>query len=212
MGRSVWLVRHGNRLDFVQPEWFNRAVYRYDPPLCPQGQQQAQELGDRLQGETIDHLFVSPFLRTVQTAYYCAERLKLMLKIEAGLGEWLNPDWLTSTPQLSPLAQKYRDFPLIDRHYSSLIVPQYPENFAQMQRRSQWMMDQLITQFSGNLLIVGHKHPLQAALAYLLQTEISGELDVCAVNQLQQQGDRWQWVIQNDSQFLTSPGIKVADY
>ncbi|MGK7892391.1 MAG: histidine phosphatase family protein, partial [Xenococcus sp. (in: cyanobacteria)] len=37
MKQTVWIARHGNRLDFVNPEWFNTATRRYDPPLSEDG-------------------------------------------------------------------------------------------------------------------------------------------------------------------------------
>ncbi|NEO28838.1 MAG: histidine phosphatase family protein, partial [Kamptonema sp. SIO4C4] len=49
MTQTIWIARHGNRFDFVYPEWFNTAPRRYDPPLSEDGVIQAQELGQRLQ-------------------------------------------------------------------------------------------------------------------------------------------------------------------
>ncbi|MBV8884961.1 MAG: histidine phosphatase family protein, partial [Chroococcidiopsidaceae cyanobacterium CP_BM_RX_35] len=68
MAQTVWLARHGNRIDFVNPEWFKTAERRYDPHLSDDGVVQAQQLAQRLKGEGIAHIFASPFLRTVQTA------------------------------------------------------------------------------------------------------------------------------------------------
>ena len=104
MNQTIWIARHGNRLDFVNPEWFNTAERPYDPPLSPDGIVQAQELGQRLVGERIRHIFASPFLRTVQTADRVAQILDLPIKIESGLGEWLNPDWMKSDPERLSIA------------------------------------------------------------------------------------------------------------
>lgn len=51
MTQIVWIARHGNRLDFVNPEWFNTAERPYDPPLSEDGIVQAKQLGQRLVGE-----------------------------------------------------------------------------------------------------------------------------------------------------------------
>ncbi|CCQ68032.1 expressed protein [Crocosphaera watsonii WH 0402] len=58
---TVWIARHGNRLDFVKPHWFNTAKRRYDPPLSEDGFVQAKQLGKRLQKENIGHIFASLF-------------------------------------------------------------------------------------------------------------------------------------------------------
>ena len=60
MTKTVWIVRHGNRLDFVYPEWFELATRRYDPPLAEDGFIQANKLALRLASEKIDHIFTSP--------------------------------------------------------------------------------------------------------------------------------------------------------
>ncbi len=69
MTQRVWIARHGNRLDFVNPDWFNTAPRRYDPPLSEDGFIQAKELANRLKLESLKHIFVSPFLRAIKTAY-----------------------------------------------------------------------------------------------------------------------------------------------
>ncbi|HEY9706683.1 MAG TPA: histidine phosphatase family protein, partial [Oculatellaceae cyanobacterium] len=98
MTQTVWIARHGNRLDFVNPEWFNTAERPYDPPLSEDGLIQAKQLGQRLVGEGIIHIFASPFLRTVQTANQVADALDLPIKLEFGLCEWLNPAWMKTDP------------------------------------------------------------------------------------------------------------------
>lgn len=96
MRQTVWIARHGNRLDFINPEWFNTATRRYDPPLSEDGLIQAAELGQRLKSENIKHLFASPFLRTIQTANEVAQIMNLEMKLEAGLSEWHNSQWMST--------------------------------------------------------------------------------------------------------------------
>jgi len=96
--QTIWIARHGNRIDFVNPEWFNTAERRYDPPL-PMMAGASHQLGQRLKREDIAHIFASPFLRTVQTANQVAEALDLPIKLESGLSEWLNSAWMTDVPE-----------------------------------------------------------------------------------------------------------------
>ena len=51
--RIIWLIRHGNRLDFSNPEWLDTAERPHDCPLSPQGQQQARDTGVRLRREPV---------------------------------------------------------------------------------------------------------------------------------------------------------------
>jgi broad specificity phosphatase PhoE len=48
MSQTIWIARHGNRLDFVRPEWFDTALRPYDPPLSKDGFVQAKQLAKRL--------------------------------------------------------------------------------------------------------------------------------------------------------------------
>ncbi|MCZ0902379.1 histidine phosphatase family protein, partial [Microcoleus sp. HI-ES] len=75
------------------------AEHRYDPHLSEDGHIQAKQLANRLKGEGISHIFASPFLRTVQTANHVANALDLSIKLEWGLCEWLNPEWMTEMPE-----------------------------------------------------------------------------------------------------------------
>ena len=40
-GRRLWLVRHGSRRDFEEPEWAARAARPFDPPLSARGRREA---------------------------------------------------------------------------------------------------------------------------------------------------------------------------
>src|SRR4028118_1914572 len=136
MTQTVWIARHGNRLDFVNPEWFNTAERPYDPPLSEDGFIQAKQLGQRLVGEGIKHIFASPFLRTVQTATQIADILDLSIKLESGLSEWLNPAWMKTTPEKLPLEVLQELFPRIDPSYTSRVIAQYPETNERVLERT----------------------------------------------------------------------------
>ena len=156
MTQTVWIARHGNRIDFVNPEWFNTAERPYDPHLSDDGFVQAQQLANRLVGEGITHIFSSPFLRTVQTANVIAETLDLPLKLSWGLGEWLNPEWMSAHPEtLSSqiLAQK---FPRIDLSYPGGEA-RYPETWQDCLDRTAKTAQNLVATFANDdLLFVGH--------------------------------------------------------
>ncbi len=207
--RNLWITRHGNRLDFINPAWFDTSPRRYDPPLCDQGHVQAQELANRLAQETVDHLFVSPFLRTLQTAQYIACALNLPLKIETGLGEWLNPDWMSEPPVIHPQELCKRDFPNIDWQYHSQVTPQYPESFEQMLRRT-GMTARLLTQaYNGNIVLVGHGVSVKGCAYGLLEGEPELCADLCCIVQLQQHGKDWRLILNGDTSHLSSPGAKI---
>jgi len=92
---EVVLVRHGASKAAVPGEPFEELEGQSDPPLAPEGEQQARAVAGRLagSGETFAALFVTPLRRTAQTAAPLAELTGLDPVVvpelrEVGLGEW----------------------------------------------------------------------------------------------------------------------------
>jgi len=194
MSRTLWLVRHGHRLDFAHPEWFNLAENRYDPPLSDLGQEQAETLGDLLLTEGIRHIFSSPFLRCLQTAYPIAQKLDLLIKIDAHLGEWLNADWMSESPTLTKRTPLHCFYPCIDRRYNSHLFPQYPETLEQVERRMMGIIDQLLKNFTGDLLIVGHSMTVKGIVKALVKGKSEVSIPFAGVIKLVLVGKEWEIV------------------
>jgi broad specificity phosphatase PhoE len=160
------LVRHGQRLDFVQPQWFSTAAYPYDPPLSAYGIYQALELVPQLRGQGIGQVFCSPHLRALQTAQPLAHALGLDVQVEFGLREWLHPEWSSSLPLLLPLSDNPAPIKTA-RAYNSLLQPQYPETENDLLSRADRIVEALITPLPTDVLIVAHKHILLSIVSIL---------------------------------------------
>ena len=203
MPQIVWIARHGNRLDFVNPEWFNTAERPYDPPLSEDGVIQARQLGQRLVGESIAHIFASPFLRTVQTASMVADALDLPIKLESGLSEWLNPAWMKNEPERLSLEVLQERFPRIDPSYTSRVIARYPETSDQVLDRTSETVRRLVAQFSQDILLVGHG----ASVVGTTQGLVGGTPEVnaalcCLVKVVRQEHD-WVMELNGDTSHLT---------
>src|SRR3954468_16935648 len=90
---EVVLVRHGASAAAVPGEPFEAVEGQSDPPLAPEGHEQARKVAARLGVERFAGLFVTPLQRTAQTAAPLAERNGLSPVVvpelrEIGLGEW----------------------------------------------------------------------------------------------------------------------------
>jgi broad specificity phosphatase PhoE len=206
MSQIIWLARHANRLDFVNPDWFLTAEYRYDPPLSEDGFIQAQQLAQRLSGEKIHHIFASPFLRTVQTASAIAEVLNLPIKLETGLSEWLNPDWMTEEPQRISTRELAEMFPHIDISYTPQIAAKYPETRAQVRARSGQTARCLATEYAPqNILLVGHGASVMGATIGLAgEVANTGEkVRLCSLFKVVRQHPEWMLELSHDTSHLT---------
>lgn len=205
MPQTVWIARHGNRIDFVNPAWFNTAERPYDPYLSDDGQIQAQQLAKRLVGENITQIIVSPFLRTVQTANAVAEVLDLPLKLDWGLGEWLNIDWMATFPETLPAEILAQQFPRIDLSHP-VGVPRYPETWSDCLQRTGETAQRLVAQFpTDNLLLVGHGASVlgtaMGLIPSLKETDVKASL--CSLVKIVQKGDHWLMELNGDTSHLT---------
>ncbi|HAC62006.1 MAG TPA: histidine phosphatase family protein [Cyanothece sp. UBA12306] len=207
--QTIWLARHGNRLDFVNPEWFNTAERRYDPPLSDDGIIQAQQLGNRLIDENITHIFASPFLRTIQTANEVAKVLDLSIKLEGGLAEWHNPQWMSEHPQTHPSHYLEQEYPRIDWNYSSRIVPQYPETETKMIERTGAIAQQLIAEFSEDILLVGHGASVLGATWGLVTGNPPVNTALCCLVKVVSEGNNWQLELNGDVSHLSQTESKI---
>jgi probable phosphoglycerate mutase len=109
---DLLLVRHGESQPARIDQPFPMADGRADPPLAPEGLQQAELVGARLAaGPPIDAIFVTSLQRTAQTAAPLAARLGLEPRVErelreVGLGEWEGGLYRKMVAENHPIAQQ----------------------------------------------------------------------------------------------------------
>ena len=92
---ELLVIRHGESAPAVEGQPFPLADGHADPPLAPEGEEQALRVADRLvaSGERIAAIYVTSLQRTHQTAAPLAERLGLAPRVEADLREVFLGDW-----------------------------------------------------------------------------------------------------------------------
>lgn len=107
---EVVLVRHGASAAAVPGEPFEELEGQSDPPLAPEGEQQARLVSERLAagGERFAGLFVTPLKRTSQTAAPLARLTGLDPVVvpelrEVGLGEWEGGELRIRAAERDPL-------------------------------------------------------------------------------------------------------------
>lgn len=195
--QTLWLVRHAHRLDFLEPEWFETAIYRYDPPLSPQGVDRASTLASELSQIPIDRLFSSPFLRSIQTAEPLARLLELPIQLEWGLCEWLCQDWSTELPQTTPVEELVKLYPNIDPSYQSLILPCYPETLAQLRTRVLSIAHKLVLCNCERVVAIAHKGSVLGIVAALTGEAkwLSYDLACGEMIEVVGDGDRWSGIV-----------------
>ncbi|ERN42196.1 fructose-2,6-bisphosphatase [Rubidibacter lacunae KORDI 51-2] len=201
--QTVWIARHGNRYDFVNPAWFKTAPRPYDPHLSEDGIVQARQLGDRLRNEGIGRIFASPFLRTVQTAHLVAEALDLPIALEAGLSEWLNPCWMHEEPERLSLAALKERFPRVDTGYTSRAIASYPESDTEVAVRTGETARLLAEEFCEDLLLVGHGASVIGTARGLVGGTPDINAALCCLVKVVRQSQGWELELAGDTSHLS---------
>lgn len=154
---KVFIARHGERIDHVDRTWRATAERSHDPFLTRIGILQAAALGKRLMSENITQIYVSPFLRTLQTAHHANRAMGSHAKlfIETGMTEFLTPQWFPTAPTfLSPVELRAHEISV--EEYTPLVNALYPETREMLIERVGACSRGLAERTDGNILLIGH--------------------------------------------------------
>lgn len=205
---KIFFIRHGYRLDHADPTWAEHAKRPHDPPVSEAGMQQAIETGRylKLQKVKIDHLFSSPFFRTLQTAYAISRQLNRPIKVEPGFSEWMNRKWYATRPEMLPILKMKELFPSIDLDYQSALIPKFPELIEKedMKTRIRRVLARLNTCYTGHVMIVGHGATLAQIAKVLTGTTEHIDMNECAINVFECTNDHWE-LIEASSEHIQIP-------
>lgn len=197
--RRIYLTRHGVRATqipaWAEPEPFYEGADSYDAPIAGMGQRQAEALAEVLRDKPLDHIFSSPFRRAIMTALPIARLKGLPVKLEWGIGERLEKTWFSGFPPLPGPSERRREFPEIDPHYTSFIVPAYPEPAEQMIERVDKALANLIQNFGPNILLVGHGASTAGVRVNLLSDHPNYSklgATFCSCHEFNYHKDRWE--------------------
>ncbi|MEX2619146.1 MAG: histidine phosphatase family protein [Egibacteraceae bacterium] len=108
---DLLLVRHGESQPARLGEPFDTVDGQADPPLDPRGHTEGARVADRLVGEDVAAIYVTPLRRTAQTAAPLAARLGLEPRVvpelrEVHLGEWEGATFRARVAEGHPIARQ----------------------------------------------------------------------------------------------------------
>ncbi|KAI0374213.1 PGAM-domain-containing protein [Pilatotrama ljubarskyi] len=181
---TIYIARHGYRMNWVTSEWHSVTGLPRDPPLAAFGLTQAQELADYFLSLPEDLrptiILSSPYYRCLQTAVPSAQKLGLPLYVEHGLSEWYSPvspgTGLHPRPASATELRTY--FPEIDDSWKSIYYPSRKgEDVPEVHDRVNGLLRALVPcierKYSGKhkrILLVSH-----AATVIALTRELIGD-------------------------------------
>ncbi|KAK9685790.1 hypothetical protein K7432_015370 [Basidiobolus ranarum] len=171
---TVWFIRHGERLDFVNSNWVYTTTTPYDPPLSDLGEKEALKTGRYLrdlaqesfdtfvkgQNKTRYVIYSSPFLRCAQTAEGILQGIGSSrysetvggIRLEPALSEWISEEYFTEQIPDSLISSCKEtcitnNVPLNLTHKPYLNhLPEFPESYDQLTQRFNNFLERLVQQ------------------------------------------------------------------
>ncbi|KZT30425.1 PGAM-domain-containing protein [Neolentinus lepideus HHB14362 ss-1] len=129
MIETIYIARHGFRLNWVTNNWKSETGLPRDPPLAVYGETQAKELGEYFaslpEHQRPTAIFSSPYYRCLQTAKPVSQALNVPIYVEHGLSEWYSPVEAGTGlhPRPASATELKKHFPEIDDSWSSIWYP-----------------------------------------------------------------------------------------
>lgn len=110
----ILLVRHGESAAVAPGGAWPTSMGQGDPDLHPHGRVQAERVADRLVGEDVSAVYVTPFSRTAGTAAPFLSRRAMVAVVEPDLrevylGDWDGPIFRRLVADRDPLAMRIFD-------------------------------------------------------------------------------------------------------
>lgn len=213
--RSIWIARHGEREDYLDPFWYEKCdppADPYDSPLSRNGLQQAADLADRLSRESIDHLFASPFIRAIQTAQPIADALNIPIKLERGIGEGLRSKNYLYDPRTWTTIDRQQSCPQITLSHRDVLNPPWPEEAPATCARAARTLQAIVERYEGNLVLIGHGLTVMSMAWRLIgsETELLGGF--CSLHRIDQHPDGWRIGLMCERDFLTYQELKARKH
>ncbi|XP_038882205.1 uncharacterized protein LOC120073424 [Benincasa hispida] len=205
--QHVVVMRHGDRFDNFERSWSATAVRPWDPPLYKDGLVRAFDTGRtflNILPFSFHRVFVSPFLRCVQTAAQLLQALSaadanpsttLKVSIEYGLCEMLTSEAIR--PKVAPKDENWGfDIPQLEAILPSGTVDHSTERVhkemlpwegsaAVTHRRYVHMFQTLADKYpTENLLLVTHGEGVGVAVSTFMEDTIVYGVEYCAFVEL----------------------------
>lgn len=162
---EIYFVRHGESYGNVEIE--PKPDFKKDnPPLTPNGLNQAQMLAVRFEKGDIDCIFASSLIRTAQTVHPVAEKLGLDIHI---LPDLMEVDTTISGADDEEYRQKAPLVVIGENLTAGSVLPCGPENEESRWLRAQKCIDYLIETCRGKkILVATHGTFYSYLIKYLL--------------------------------------------
>uniref|UniRef100_A0AC35U0A5 Phosphoglycerate mutase family protein n=1 Tax=Rhabditophanes sp. KR3021 TaxID=114890 RepID=A0AC35U0A5_9BILA len=175
MPRTIYIVRHCERIDNIDPRWRKKhpSFEEDNSPLSSRGRNvQAKELQKRFENIHLDHVFASPFDRTMETSSILIGNKDILIKPDPGLLEAL---YLCENPPSFWKVDKLKEkFPNTDTKYVPVFKTCPKEGgygdegcLPRVKKFIETVLDTVCVGENDTIVFVSHGSPIAAAHDHL---------------------------------------------
>ena len=199
---EIILVRHG------ETDWNVAEVFRgrNDVELNETGLKQAELLAGYLGSVEIDTVYSSPLKRALKTAEVVANRKKLEVNVAPGLVDFDFGNWQGLSHQ--EVRDKYKELYAEWGSHPERVRMPAGESLDDVRRRAVAVVDDVIRQHNGSVVLVSHRVVNKVLICALLGLDNSHfwniRQDTCGLTGFTCEGGRFILDRHNDTSYLTS--------
>lgn len=150
--KKVYLIRHGQTGHNVK-----NYVQDHSPLLTPEGEQQARVIADRVAGLDFNHLIVSDYERTKQTAKPIIEKVEIGPVFSELFREIRRPSEFFHTDRSADAYQQYLADELANFSVDENWRHSDEENFIDTSNRITQAL-QFVAELDGDVVVISHGH------------------------------------------------------
>lgn len=163
---NIFVLRHGEREDFVDESYSKRSSRPLDPPLSSQGYRQAKNVEEYFRKENVvfDEIFCSPYIRCIEIVLPTVKYFHYQLKVELSLSEYcFDHCHDTDSYHVKDLKEFFGGHIFDDSYQSFMNYNDFPktrkEKLPFFRNRTKRFLDHLIDTYQNskkNILLVTH--------------------------------------------------------
>jgi broad specificity phosphatase PhoE len=190
---TIFLLRHGDK---AEGDYHNPLLKHQDPPLSDKGREQSIAVANYFRQTPIASIYVSSYIRTLQTAQPMAELKQIPPIKDRRLNEIDNGYIHEMSEQ-----EFEKEYPAVWKQYVARTADfRFPggETGQEVRSRlSEFLEEKLKMHGKDNILIVSHDGLIRVCMTYILDIPVyrrsDFKIDLCGMTQVDYQSDVNRW-------------------
>ncbi len=203
---TFFLLRHGDK---TKGDFHNPTLKHQDPPLSEQGREQSKAVARYFAQTDIASVYVSAYIRTLQSAQPTADRKKIRPIEDPRLNEIDNGHIDNMSEQ-----EFKKAYPEVWKQYAARTADfRFPggETGEEVRSRiSEFLEEKLKLHGKDNILIVSHDGLIRVCMTYILDIPVyrrgDFKIDLCGLTQFEHQSDVNRWKLIAFNKNFAHPG------